>query len=259
MFECIAKDKRFSDLVRQIFNNYALSDGQILEELSAPLYTAIQKVHVSKVAHPGNPKKRTFFTQEMSPTEESIKLYEKVYDSLDADALKYDQRSTTCISDVKVMIYRYGKYDEFINELCPNHGYDSVSQSSVTEIAKHSCLVYLRTYDILLYYDRHDIINKLSKTIHEDCNNILLYSYGKYLEYMDDHYICHMHRYSDHPYIRDICHMIEYHMFEDILGKNLDTFRKNIIFSTENEEDYYYYDHEDWIGEKDEMRSAYFG
>ncbi|KAJ3393410.1 hypothetical protein HDU92_007774 [Lobulomyces angularis] len=160
--------------------------------------------------------------------------------------------------------------------------------------ANTKCLI---RYDTLMYYDRHDVINKLSMSAKDHVKDSDFHiedkfewgseerlktnsDYNYYMDLVEYAHGSYEYRYYYLPYKynnvllksnsiifddiapftfgctgpkREMCLVGKdsYKMLEDVLGKNLDKFRENIVFLTENKGDYHRHYHEDWIQEKD--------
>lgn len=136
MFTKVAIDPRFYDLVRSIYHPM-ITNEQIGDNMIVPIINVPKTVHIPKNINVANGSKVTFFTEKLNATYESIALYDAVKHLYKSGDLHYDQVKDTCISDVKSMLYKYGKIDGFIRSLCPGLEITELDHKTSLAFAKY--------------------------------------------------------------------------------------------------------------------------
>ena len=130
----ISNNPQFNNLVRNTYGN--VSDNEIKDTIVNPISTVTQMVYVAKRSDPNSPPKLTFFTTPMQATDRTNYLYNILYTEHKLPDLIYDQIQTTCISDIKSMIHRYGKVDKLLLSLCPKTSPTEINNKTVIDMAK---------------------------------------------------------------------------------------------------------------------------
>ena len=131
IFKDVSKNKQFFNVVRSTLEAPNLVDSQIYKEVCDPLITVVNKVQTSRKNNTDVTK--NFFVQELPITDASQQLFLMVQHKI-TSPLRYDQMKSTCISDVKTMLHRYGIIDDFIRGISPSVAINETSINSKNSI-----------------------------------------------------------------------------------------------------------------------------
>lgn len=129
IMEIVASDSEFPDFVKKALGA-DIKIPTIARQFVNPIIEAPTKIPVKiPRALSSAPKRETYFTAPIEATDKCVQLYSKVEDEVELRKNIRDE-STTCVTDVRVMVGRYFSImdlktedgiivDDFIRELVP--------------------------------------------------------------------------------------------------------------------------------------------